>query len=438
MLVTFILCAAVLIATVWKREVGLAVSIQAYLIKCSLNPPDYSYGPKAPIETNDLLSILIPIIVFGVILLKTVKKDDKFFLRPLDVLFVTLGGVLLGGSMYSPLQNNGLFITFKYFALGISFYFVTRLFFSKTSHFQTALKNMMNTTWLLALFLGLFAFIRSWGMSYNRLTLGSAHPIPFSLLLAIGIVINYGWLLRNGVPLWKKSLQAVSFIILLYIFIDSNTRGTIISAFVAILFITAVFVIRYKAFTRLLLYVPLILVGIGAVNWINPNLVNRVSDNLSLITSEEHGQSINGRQTAYMDAWEMFNNSPFFGVGTGAFQQHSLLSYPHNTFLELLSENGIIGFLVLLAVYMLTIYYIINICRKGGVDSFILASVVLLNLIETQFSFTLWMHKSFYLYCGVLVAHYYKDKMKSNTAVHNQEMKENNRRVVFKIDYSWR
>ena len=60
---------------------------------------------------------------------------------------------------------------------------------------------------------------------------------------------------------------------------------------------------------------------------------------------------------------EMFLDKPIFGLGTNLFRQNcdkskysegpSCSTHPHNTYLQLLAETGIIGFLFILAVLLL-------------------------------------------------------------------------------------
>ena len=72
-----------------------------------------------------------------------------------------------------------------------------------------------------------------------------------------------------------------------------------------------------------------------------------------------------GRLRMISDSFEMFQNSPFFGEGTGSFSKlHSSVSYfnrayPHNLILELLGENGIIG-LFLFVILLISIFYKIS------------------------------------------------------------------------------
>lgn len=387
----------------------MALSLQAYLIKSALQPPDYSFGTSAPEQGNDFLSVLLPMIVFAVVLLRRLKANEKYTFRPMDIGFLVMGGVLLLGSLYSPLQLKGLLMTAKYFALGISFYFIARLWLSKHTDFRRAVVTFMNTTWLLAMILGTYAYIVSFNIPHSRLTLGSSHPIPFSLLLAIGLVIHFSWFLKKS-PFRLRLLQVIGFIVLLIIFIDSNTRGTIFAAVIAITVMLVSYSIYNGGFRKVLLLVPMVIGGVLLAGYFNPAMAEKVTTNLQLITSDEQGQSIDDRKSAYNEAWNLFKENPVFGLGTGGFETKSELDYPHNVFLEQMSENGLIGFLVLLAFILMSLLLAVKTIQLRNPAGYLIAALVILNVVEMQFSFTLWMHKSFFISCGIMAAYYYKTK----------------------------
>jgi O-antigen ligase len=63
------------------------------------------------------------------------------------------------------------------------------------------------------------------------------------------------------------------------------------------------------------------------------------------------GSSVRGRTEAQLFALEWWSHAPIIGWGVGAFEQRYLenLRYPHNLFLEVLMEQGLIGFGLLAA-----------------------------------------------------------------------------------------
>ena len=56
----------------------------------------------------------------------------------------------------------------------------------------------------------------------------------------------------------------------------------------------------------------------------------------------------------YSTAWQLFKNQPLFGIGTAGFPE----GYPHNIFLEIAAENGLLGLIIFFS-------FLFAICQKG-------------------------------------------------------------------------
>ena len=100
-------------------------------------------------------------------------------------------------------------------------------------------------------------------------------------------------------------------------------------------------------------------------------LFNEIYSRFTDVLTDEiqtNAGSVEWRVTIWSAAVKMFMTSPFLGIGIGNFQVLSTsygLSQPedcvHNIFLQLLTELGIVGFLiaVYLAVKLLSSYYVV-------------------------------------------------------------------------------
>jgi O-antigen ligase len=65
---------------------------------------------------------------------------------------------------------------------------------------------------------------------------------------------------------------------------------------------------------------------------------------LSFLSGSGSGLSSNGRYVVWSEAWHLFTAHPFAGVGTGSFWAvDGIELYPHNLFLEVGSELGLLG-----------------------------------------------------------------------------------------------
>ena len=76
-------------------------------------------------------------------------------------------------------------------------------------------------------------------------------------------------------------------------------------------------------------------------------------------------------QNHYISALRMFQDNKIFGIGTKLFRKNcdkeiykvsfeSCTTHPHNTYIQLLSETGILGFGVVFLIFCIKIYYLIK------------------------------------------------------------------------------
>jgi O-antigen ligase len=117
--------------------------------------------------------------------------------------------------------------------------------------------------------------------------------------------------------------------------------------------------------------------------------------------------SVNIRLKHYSDAWQLFKQKPLFGMGTGGFPG----GYPHNIFLEIAAENGLLGLVIFLC-------FLFTVCQRGyqflnkniiknnkqaKIIGLIVLVVGILLFIERQFSFRLDMHKDLFVFFGLII-----------------------------------
>ncbi|WP_179133953.1 O-antigen ligase family protein [Halobacillus massiliensis] len=75
-----------------------------------------------------------------------------------------------------------------------------------------------------------------------------------------------------------------------------------------------------------------------------------------LFNQQSNSNSVSGRLERYQVAWDMFSNSPLMGNGIGSFAIEytgiDQRNYPHNIFLEFMSEMGTVGFILFLVLLL--------------------------------------------------------------------------------------
>lgn len=118
-----------------------------------------------------------------------------------------------------------------------------------------------------------------------------------------------------------------------------------------------------------------------------------------------------GRSIRFGLAIEIWKNSPLFGAGIGGFSRIvGFANYPHNFFLEILCECGIIGLLVLIYIVgaFLTKYRIpLNAVTSNG--SYI---IVFVSALFVRFMVSADLTSSIDLFCILFTISKYKNKIK--------------------------
>jgi O-antigen ligase len=142
------------------------------------------------------------------------------------------------------------------------------------------------------------------------------------------------------------------FLILAFIGILASTSRT---AMIAVLFSVPLFIIiknRGKIFTKeLLMFILILVLALSSSFMLNKKIQQRVE---SLVTTFSSSTGLSGRYIVYSDAFRYFKEAPIVGNGIKSGVILSLsksksnssakVKHPHNIWLELLMDVGIVGF----------------------------------------------------------------------------------------------
>ncbi|MBL0703752.1 MAG: O-antigen ligase family protein [Sulfurospirillum sp.] len=211
----------------------------------------------------------------------------------------------------------------------------------------------------------------------------------------------------------------------------SGTRASLLAFIPAMLMVLIYFIIFYRnLFIRI---IPLILLGFVitiTIFWATPmlefisNKIDSSIDDIKTATSivkkedKQKVSSIGQRVVMWRVATELFKENPIFGTGYNTFysEKNSLIerkkasgaitfaetsiskyNQPHNEYLRALSETGILGFILLLGIFILPLLFFINSLRfklkyvqKKRRDDFILINYlgIIVILLFMQFAMT--------------------------------------------------
>lgn len=186
------------------------------------------------------------------------------------------------------------------------------------------------------------------------------HPDDVGLI--VGISMPLAWYLGHSskhLSPWWRPLNFVYPFAAVAAIILSGTRGAIVAAVPALiymLFSLRKFPIRWRIVVGLM---AVLAVGVIAKMGVHEQL-DRIASITSSMGGDSGGDRMNGRLDVWGAGWDVFTKNPFLGVGSGAFPIATLpYGLPksdshvgiiaHNTYLSVLSETGIVGFIIFMS-----------------------------------------------------------------------------------------
>ena len=240
-------------------------------------------------------------------------------------------------------------------------------------------------TWLL-LAMGTLAFFSS---MEGRLAVLGGGPIVFGRnmgLLAV-ILLAQGMVMTRQV--WRVALSLLAVMLVLV----SGSRG----ALLAMLFGSGSLALR----TRVWRLVPPLIVAAGTLVLIQDlPFVKAAQDRFAYrvleLTIRERYTA--GRTTLYLESVDVFMGAPAFGLGLGG-SGYALGAYPHNIFLEIACEGGLLA----VALFLVFLCSVLWECRSTRAPPD-LVGVFLVLLASAQFSGDLFDSRGVFLFGALILA----------------------------------
>ena len=384
-----------------RPEITFALFLFSYVIEGG----DMIPGPI------DLTPILLFISFAGFFLPAVMRNTIQYSSKPSDIWLLIFLIVLVGGSYLTPDSQSGVKKAVLFALAVVLPYMMTRVFFKTYKQIKVFLITILSLAAGIAIILIFMSFLPSY--TTGRLLFFEANPIPTGTLLAVGLVIGVIGLRSDLLSKSRQSKAICIAIIPLCLFgiFLSGVRGPFVSAIVGLAFYL---LILYKRRPRVLISMA----GIGlfllvTFNILNPYIASKVP-NIRAYSPEAitQGTSFKDRLERYEAAITLFTQRRWLGGGTSSFAQRTQLDeYPHNIFLEIISENGLIGLLVFLGflgsiVWTGFRYLAIHRIRLNPHERAIglaVLTVSLILLVEKQFSYSLTMHKELFVFLGIIV-----------------------------------
>ncbi len=200
---------------------------------------------------------------------------------------------------------------------------------------------------------GLFDFdwFREQNVQYEYATYRNENDRMLISYQHIGMMALYGCVILLSQVRLKKTSTIIYMACIFMIVLISGCRQAIFGVAVAALLRYAVFRLDYITGHNINSRIIWIVVG-TILAYFAVDIVASFSDVVGNTVSEGDA----GRNYHYILALDIFNNSPFLGAGIGGFHAKTDLPWPHNFFLELLCECGIVGTVLFLGILIIVLY----------------------------------------------------------------------------------
>lgn len=229
----------------------------------------------------------------------------------------------------------------------------------------------------------------------NNIAVGITQALELACLVACAYAISSrGWLRGLGVVVAGLTGQAL---------LITGTRGALLAVLAGLVFyLVRLFGVRRLAAAALLAGPVLLLLGSVLVD---PARIDAFSDvrvlNFSSYGSSEDASSAI-RLLIFAEAWRLFVENPIWGIGLGGFEAITSAPYPHNIELELLTNTGLAGFALVMAIVVPTAATMADPRFETPLRCCLLA-ILFSAVCHHQISFSLASGKALYLFLALPV-----------------------------------
>jgi len=302
-----------------------------------------------------------------------VRPSIRDIQGPVWVLFSTLACIFLGVALASTFLNSflalGLVRVGRIAMVGVCVLGAARaLTWSDAERATMALVfSTAGVSFLGAIYTILHFAVRSPEMTDElpRLWGQLIDPNYNAVLIAMTLVIAVSWLPDGGLRNWWR----LSAVVLAIALVMTLSRGGLIAAAAGLATVGTVIWIGRRTgqsmpSPRTIITVAVVLaVFTGALYLFAPDVLDRGTTRFAGMENVQTDATGVVRLRIWDAATEMFQRSPIFGVGPGA-ASHAMMSaglFPrlfevHNSFLELLVETGILGFVPLALLLLVGVF----------------------------------------------------------------------------------
>lgn len=380
-----------------RPEVAFALFLFSYVIEGGVTLPWFL----------NLTLVMLAIAALGFTALIAFGKKNIFRIKSVDLWLFGFVIVLFAGSYLVPNPEGGFIKALRVTGTVFLPYLLARVFLDNPAQIYRFLRTILV---LAAVVCSMLITIYTRMEAVGRMSFFQANPIPVATFFAVGLVLSVISAIipsRRGWELNRILCIAIIPVFLYGIFL-TGVRGPLIAAVVGLAFYFFVgFIKRITPNFRVACVTALILI-IGGFYYFGDMLPN-IEAYSPLVIME--GLSTAERLEQYSLFANLFSQSPLLGVGTNGFEQIVGWGYPHNIFLEIAVENGLIGLIFFGAFLGIVGWYgfrFLVFCYQCSTElgqkiGLMVLTVSLVLLTGRQFSFGLDMHKELFVFLGLVV-----------------------------------
>lgn len=376
--------------------------------------------PAEPLFPYSLRIVILGVGLFYAIILKRKLIFTSHF--KFEIIFIILLFISL---IYSPPSADGLGIIMMLVKAFLQSYCIILLSLSTNKKTDEQINGVLNNYLFGTILILIYTFIVEGNDLLNALGKWRLGVTVFAnngtfMLLSYSIIISLLWSIyclfdkKN-----KKYLLPVIFLLLASV--ASGTKKVIFALAIAIV---AYVFIKYrkksfKLFSRLLVILIVFVIGLQLVlknEFLYRSIGHRIENYILSISGEEQGTtSTVSRGLMREYGIELFLRNPIFGNGVSSFRSYYYkyageYLYSHCNYVELLCNQGLVGFLVYYG-YLLWLLIKIMKLSKDGKENYSFYFAFLVTLLVIDYGQVSYYRIHYMLVCQLISLAIYNEKL---------------------------